>query len=701
MANPDDSDKKPKDQKDPKDVSAVSGNLVTPAPAPDAAQQGAAGMNQHVQNQDYLQSAKQSFAKMGGVGSGATLASDIGNFATGVGQAAVGAPAQATGNFAAETGQTVIGAPARSFANTEVGKYLGAPAPTATTVGATAPSTEAPAATSKLYAPDLTARLLRDIQFRQGYGQAHSWKGEKQSPEALANDYAAGMANVQRLQDVFRQHDENRLAQQQGRLVTGPDGKQYTTTGTSQAGDLVDENGKVFPLQVTSRTQGVDEQGRKTEYIETPYGKMSVTRGNAPKPALASGVVLDRDENGRPTKIVPTNDYVEQQANNALKQGIVMPGSPASKYEDAINQRIKANQPFADLLAERDKAASQPGFNRSPVAIDRSGAALPTNLPQLGNEQGQENVQNPGPMRFTNAAPTEAAQKTAVQRALSTAAALPTREEMEKGGQIGNIQLPGINSYAQQTAAQDQANAVRETQIAARNRMEEAMQPAPNGDPLRDAKIAADRAEAAKEMARANGVDVEKNPQAAAQYLQNNGTKSSGELNRLALQHLQGASLEDLVRQSVYNNAGGTAKDRRQNEEALKQAAASEGVRSKEENLRRREERLAQSESAEAKNAFAMYKDREDRATALESDVAKSAQNPELIAKLHREAAAELARYRKLMGIEEEKVDQNGANGQATQTAPQPKAPPKKGDVVNGFRFKGGSPNDKNNYEKV
>ena len=365
--------------------------------------------------------------------------------------------------------------------------------------------------------------------------------------------------------------------------------------------------------------QGLDEKGNK---VAEPDPVMLKAIQNGTYNPRAKGTI-----NG-----VPGNDYLNQTAQNDYRQGIVTPGSPAEQINNAINQRLHEGKGFSDLLTKFDKAAAQPDFNRSKVGttgnpsvvanhgVDANGTNMEGTVTnkQTGDLYTRQNAAGPVTPTADSIREYLQARDALNQRTTGT---LPTSKQLDEGytvkgatypvgknsgspGEVNKegVKLTGANAMEQKQRDQMKAEEVRWNKINASKQMEEAMKPQPNGDPLHDSKIARDRAEAAQAMATANGESSDQ----AVKYLRPsndfNAPSSEKGINDLAMQHLRGDSMEQLVRTAAYNNASGSQISRRQNERAIKQAGSTEAIDYKEEVAKLKKERDENKEGAADRN---------------------------------------------------------------------------------------------------
>lgn len=331
--------------------------------------------------------------------------------------------------------------------------------------------------------------------------------------------------------------------------------------------------------------------------------------------------------------------------------------------------------------------------------------------------RGAENYTGDGKGPVTATPESIAKYITARRQVEQAASPLPTREQMEKGFTVPGAtypmgrnpldrpgaegaKLPGINAYSDQIRSQQQAEQARWAKINAQKQMEEAMQPQPNGDPLRDAKIARDRAEAAKALAAANGEDPN-DAQATSKYLQApnsfNATNSTRDMNSLAMQHLRGDPMEQIVRSAVFNNAGGTPYDRARNIRATKQIEdlssvdareaaiqnAEERARVREESVKNRQEDRKDATMRERlKSVESQMQHIDDQLKDLEKDPASKKLSADTIAQFKAKKARLQKEQKDLngkLGYDIYDVDGKEQPGQAGGTTPQPNPalPPK------------------------
>jgi hypothetical protein len=722
-------------------VSDVSGGLVQPTAQPGPVQQGVDAMNASVRPprpsspgaESQWDKAGQNFSHTWGNPNrpNPTLWSDAGNLVAGVGHSIGGATLDIADNLKSGYGKVADSGTGRYLALPQVSPTAPAEKPAVTMadripldqrdVPSTADdlkSKPAEPGVNKMFAPDFTARILRDLQYRQAYGATHG-----QSPEALKADYERTMAALGEVQSTFQQYDDRRRAKAAGlvhnnglverSLPIDENGKFL-----AGAGSMTDERGKITNLpELGEGTKGFDQRGRASMIYHpqpgvTVYKPLSnQVTGPVDTEAMARQALDDRktQEQARAIDLavaqqsgdkvmekaildgtynpsakgtisgVPAQKYLEDNSLLMYDRGLTDPDSPAGQINQAINQRIRNNQSFGDLLQKLSAAAAAPGFNRSDVVLrpgpdaskfkglveqgnidlgnrpilrnadgtvstvksisiregegkDAREILIPTvatdengNPVELSQQEainryhttgehlgkfkssaeadayaqalhesqakyyrGAENYTSDG-IPQVEATPESAAKYAAerrqVQQALSP---LPSREQMEAGFSVpntrysmgrfanspgqtpvnGSVKLPGIKSFTDQLRTQQQAEQARWAQINAQKQMEEAMKPIPDNDPMRTAKIARDRGEAARAIAISKGEDPN-DEQVLAKYLPDPTGMAANdrtrELNAMALQHLRGDSLENVVRTAILNNASGSRYDQRQN----------------------------------------------------------------------------------------------------------------------------------------
>jgi hypothetical protein len=140
---------------------------------------------------------------------------------------------------------------------------------------------------------------------------------------------------------------------------------------------------------------------------------------------------------------------------------------------------------------------------------------------------------------------------------------------------------------------------------------------------LRDTQIAVNQAEAAKQMALADGAteeQIQKNPGMVSRYLTDpngiNALGSTDKINQLAMEHLRGADMRSLVQRSVDRNIGGSQVAELQNRRAIDQ-------NSKQAMIAERGEKAADRDAALKQQAQIALERREDKATQTRNDRVK------------------------------------------------------------------------------
>lgn len=504
-----------------------------------------------------------------------------------------------------------------------------APATAAATAEATAPAVvSAPeAAQPKIYAPDMMQRNMDMLKWRLAYGQNHGVDSK-----AAQNEYDRGMAGITNAQNVFRQHDEDKAARKAGVLVRGNDGQDYALPSDKQgnsyipkAGSLSDGSGVVEDLHESrdGLTRSVKNPDGTTTYHTASGGTVIMGKPNTgASPARSatdtqsvaqnilnyqdlSGVIPRGVSQGSRIEGVPSQQFLENNANRIAKESGPMEGSTNSDIQKEINARItgtpdltqaltelnrrgvinsstpasviekkvaeynRNTEPsFGDLLTKLDTAAAKPGFNRVPVAVDRSAPSEP-----------DENFTT-GPANVT-ATPESVAQYNADRDADAKAReVLAAKSDNTFGLPTTKEFMAGVDKQAEEMRNSPivQEERIRQARYDAKNAMEAARAPQPNGDPLRDAQIAANIGKAAGDMAKANGVTDEQlkaNPGLAARYLPPttgvNALGSSQRINDMAMETLRGTALPNLINQAISQNIGGSQTAEFQNKRAVDQ----------------------------------------------------------------------------------------------------------------------------------
>lgn len=153
--------------------------------------------------------------------------------------------------------------------------------------------------------------------------------------------------------------------------------------------------------------------------------------------------------------------------------------------------------------------------------------------------------------------------------------------------------LNGISNSPDAAVRESEAN--RWAQYNAAQQMERASAPRMNGDPLRDAPISANIANAAKGQAIANGEDPTK-PNVLAKYLpKENGVGALGSnasTNDLAMQTLRGTSMPSLINRAITQNFGGSQIDDAENKQAIDQITKQATIDQKDDTTSAAAERL-------------------------------------------------------------------------------------------------------------
>jgi len=541
------------------------------------------------------------------------------------------------------------------------------------------------------YAPDVTARALKQLEGQMGYDAEHGV-----DPKAMKAKYDYAMSRINEMQGAFRQREESDAARAAGIVQRGSDGQDRTlsvgTDGrviTPYAGQVIDERGRTIgpngtPLSSQAAAYeannlkgvpgGKDAKGRDLTVYHTPYGDISTYQDKtpqAPRPSVIEGK--------------PGQQFLEENANRMARQGMIMEGSPNDKINKEINDLIRDGKPFGSKLAELDAAAARPGFNRAPVITDSAPdpnrtIATPANVAATPESIAQ----------YLKDRDAQAALDTKLGNEGKNRYGLPSNyEEFMQGG--------GVNDVRSQMAENRAVNQANSAQYAAKQALEKATADRPNGDPLRDAQIAVNQAEAAKQMAMANGAtkeQIQRNPGMVSRYLTNpngmNALGSTEKINQLAMEHLRGADMRDLVKNAVDRNIGRSDLTLIQNRQAIdqnsKQATIAErgdkaadretALKIQAQNaLDRKEEKATQRQDNKVKGLEGRL-DRIDKEIAENNkdlgDVAKKAGAAKNFDALNKKRTKIQADLDEALGLEPEKVDSKTAAGDIT---PQPNQP--------------------------
>jgi hypothetical protein len=413
------------------------------------------------------------------------------------------------------------------------------------------------------------------------------------------------------------------------------------------------------------------------------------------------------------------SDIANQRLAADMKsKGILNPGSPAYLINEQINSAIRENRPFGNLLSQYDRASNRapipsadpnivpgtqvadplnPGknlpegtaFNKATGEILTNAAAAPIESPM--QKLLSTPTEKPGQTREQNQADArEQARQIATERLRTTN---PAQDALVKWD-AGNVQRyenfkNGIsNSSDPNVVASEKA---RRDQYAAKQAMERATADQPNGDPLRDTQIAVNQAEAAKQMALANGAtqdQINKDPSIAGRYLRNpngfNALGSDGKTNQLAMEHLRGATMRELVQQAVDRNIGGSQTSLNQNRRAIdqnsKQAMIDE--RAEKADDRKTALKIAQGNAADRQIAGLQRRmdtvDKDIEKNNLDKgDIAKKAGAEKNLKELEKKKKTLQAQLDVLSGLEPE-VDSESAGGIIPQPTPLPPADQRK-----------------------
>lgn len=477
-----------------------------------------------------------------------------------------------------------------------------------------------------------------------------------------------------------------------------PDQKMSQIAGAALAKDSLGQPAKVN----SDGTYSLSQYDDKGNYLG--YSTNGIKGLNAPATGVGKMNNMDSDI---------TN---QRLAADMKSKGILNPGSQAYLINDQVNSAIRENRPFGNLLSQFDKAsnrASIPGadpnvtYNKDGTSFNKLTGETMTNAAAAPIESPMQKLLNT-PTNTPEEA-REQARQIAAERLRTTN---PVQDAVAKwdadsAQRYENFKNGISNSSDPNIVASEKA---RWSQYSAKQAMERAYADQPNGDPLRDPQIAVNQAEAAKQMALANGAteeQIKKDPSIAGRYLRNpngfNALGSDEKTNRLAMDHLRGVEMRDLVQQAVDRNIGGSRTAEEQNKRAIDQNSKQATIDDKAEKAEDRKAALKIAEGNVADRKITgitarldrVDKDIEKQNTDL-GDIAKKAGARKNLTELEKRRKQLQAQLEVASGLEPE-VDSQSAGG----NIPQPKAIPKPGDVINGYRFKGGNPNDKNNYEKV
>ena len=456
---------------------------------------------------------------------------------------------------------------------------------------------------------------------------------------------------------------------------------------------------------------GTDMKGERIK-DENEFGEKSFRQTDpVAQKAIASGVY---NPNAKGTiNGLPASTANEKLAQDMKSRGILNPGSNAYAINEQVNQAIRDGRSFGNLLGQYDRAS-----NRSPVTADPNVVANPdgTTFNKVTGETMTNAAAAPKetPMQKLLSTPTntpEEARENARQRAAERLSVRNTAEVAMQQGEAGTVgrrenYLNGISNSSDPNIVADEKR--RSAQYAAKQALERASADRPNGDPLRDAQIAVNQAEAAKQMAMANGAteeQIQKNPGMVSRYLTNpngiNALGSTEKTNQLAMEHLRGADMRDLVKNAVDRNIGGSQVAEFQNKRAVDQ-------NSKQATIAERGDKAADRETAlkiQAQNALDRKEEkatqtRNDRVKGLEGrldrvdkeiaenekdsgDVTKKAGALRNLDAQRKKKAATQAELDEALGLKPEKVDSETAAGNNT---PQPNQTPAT-KTINGIKY--------------
>jgi hypothetical protein len=337
---------------------------------------------------------------------------------------------------------------------------------------------------------------------------------------------------------------------------------------------------KAIRSQDMSIANGTDMSGKQIKDIDD-LGQRTIAR--QPDRVMQQSIANGTYKPGASGTIngLPAEQQNSLTAQDMLRRGILNDGSSAQMINTDINQRIRDGKGFGDLLTKYDRESQNPDFNRSKVT--------PQYVQGNGNDPRDQYAGSAVDPRsldvaFGGASPTTPQ---------VSPYALPSARDQEAIVQ----QRMADNDI--KNAPLKAAEATRQAQYDAKEAMERASAPRMTGDPLRDAPIAANIANAAAGMARANGItdeQLKRNPELAARYLpKENGVgalASNASTNELAMQTLRGTSMPSLINRAITQNFGGSVTDDAENKQAIDQISKQATIDQKDDTASASAERL-------------------------------------------------------------------------------------------------------------
>lgn len=505
---------------------------------------------------------------------------------------------------------------------------------------------------AKPYAEDYTNTALKNLQARIDYDTAHGV-----SQQAINNYTEQALGALRNVQNVFAsKHPE--VAPSVAGQMTG----------------MTDGNGKPLPTSYANFTDTptINNDGSVTQ--STPYGDITIRQNGQPnKPLIAGGTI-----NG-----IPSEQANQQLAQSLLRQGVIDPNSPAAVINSQINQAIKAGQPFDDLLTKRDQMSGDPNFNRSSV----TGAALPTET------------------QYTNASKP-------AQSGGATPYVLPSAEELMKG-RFTDTGRKDENSQEVYTPNEPQDNF--RADVFTNRALEQALgHGISNLYPQENAQLGIQLANAAQNRAKVTGEKPEDilarslNMDSQSPNIEN---QTKYQLAMQALKNPDPAAMLAAGSSVITPFSGGGDKYQ---ESQIKNATKSVNELDATDKISQASQKTAQQlsaakdrmelqrekfeASAAGKEANSLDKEAEQinsRIAALEGKGIQTDFDKQHLATLQSQHDAKIAQALKLRT--------DGISPDDDSVTPQPSvvAPPKAGDIVRGFQFKGGNPKDKANWTPV